>query len=108
MLRIFVRPRRVSSVDGDGNDRSQILSAADFPAFGARCRRGCLCDGRALVSADAPGRGNQQHQSRAVNHSGGIPSSFAAPRPDAPRGRRDLARFGPDDVHGWRVAVLLA
>src|SRR5437870_10998744 len=32
-------------------------------------------------------RGNQQHQSRAVNHSGGIPSSFAAPRPDAPRGK---------------------
>ncbi len=76
-------PRRVSSVDGDGNDRSRILFAADFPAFGARCRRGCLCDGRALVSADAPGRGNKQHQSCAVRT---IPVGRKAPIAPQPYG----------------------
>ncbi len=65
-------PRRgiLARTGGIHNDRSTILSVADFAGFDARGRRGCLCDGWASLGADAPGRRSQQHQSRAVNHSG--------------------------------------
>ncbi len=62
--------RYLRPTGGIPNDRSTILSVADFAGFDARGRRGCLCDGRATLRADAPGRRAQQHQPRAVNHSG--------------------------------------
>jgi hypothetical protein len=76
-----------SSDRGDRNDRSTILSVADFAGFGAHGRRDCLRHGRASIRADASSRRAQQRQSRALNPSIEESPHLTAPSPDAPKGK---------------------